>query len=166
MFSTNFRFVSSIIIHVNFMNPVILKAFNITKLYISFEDKSIKQLNTAYYLNSCLYVHNLQINTPNLPRFFRTFELDRLSSLSWIKFYDIILILIFITINKNIVIPSLDISSITKNCCKNNCSLWNEKPQNSFLFFDISKQCNIKKNPTNTRQNSQIHIHINSLTTN
>lgn len=100
MFSTNFRFVSSIIIHVNFMNPVILKAFNITKLYISFEDKSIKQLNTAYYINSCLYVHNLQINTPNLPRFFRTFELDRLSSLSWIKFYDIILILIFITINK------------------------------------------------------------------
>lgn len=147
MFSTNFRFVSSIIIHVNFMNPVILKAFNITKLYISFEDKSIKQLNTAYYLNSCLYVHNLQINTPNLPRFFRTFELDRLSSLSWIKFYDIILILIFITINKNIVIPSLDISSITKNCCKNNSVLsWNEKPQNSFLFFDISKQYNIKKN--------------------
>lgn len=53
------------------MNPVILKAFNITKVYISFEDKSIKQLNTAYYLNSCLYVHNLQINTPKPTKIFQ-----------------------------------------------------------------------------------------------
>lgn len=41
MFFT-FKFVSSIIIHVNFMNPVNLKAFNISKMYFSFEDKSIK----------------------------------------------------------------------------------------------------------------------------
>lgn len=44
MFSTNFKFVSSVIIHVSFMNLVILRAFNISinKVYFSFEDKSIK----------------------------------------------------------------------------------------------------------------------------